>query len=480
MDEESQTLLSSQVVHSVSLSYLCEKFTCVRCLRGVRHLCLQSKVILIILAWTAIVSELYTLIQVFIAVMISSNVSTSIGENHLVNAVSSPMGFLYALLAMIAMFYPLSGFLADVCCGRFRTIIVGLSIILISSITAAVLFAVGQSTHRSKGNVLLEERVPYLVFECGAVFFTVIGYAVYQANFIQLGLDQLTEAPSMNLSLFIHWAVWADTLGTTVMIVSFSVLSCQHISAREEAVFIVIPFFIFLCFPLFMILTCWKHRWFYTEPGQNNPYKAVIKVLNFVREHKYPLQRSAFTYCDNERPSRIDYAKERYGGPFTTEQVENVKTFVRILTLLVSLGPIFVMEVPSSFVGFAIFGLHTGTGYSKDLHYHCTIWILLESGVLRYIVGSTFLPVYTYIYFFLLRRSIMSKILVRLFIGLVIYILGILSMLAIDLAGHLHSVYDQGIGSHCMFTYTRNNSACLLYTSPSPRDATLSRMPSSA
>ena len=49
-----------------------------------------------------------------------------------------------------------------------------------------------------------------------------------------------------------------------------------------------------------------------------------------------------------ERPSRIDYTKERYGGPFTTEQVEDVKTFVRILLFLVSLGPIFVMEVSSS------------------------------------------------------------------------------------------------------------------------------------
>ena len=37
-------------------------------------------------------------------------------------------------------------------------------------------------------------------------------------------------------------------------------------------------------------------------------------------------------------------------------------------------------------------------------------------------------------------------------------------MLAIDLAGHLHSVNDQGTGSHCMFTYTRNNSAhALMY-----------------
>ena len=40
--------------------------------------------------------------------------------------------------------------------------------------------------------------------------------------------------------------------------------------------------------------------------------------------------------------------------------------------------------------------------------------------------------------------------------------LGTLSMLAIDLAGHLHYVDDQGTGSHCMFTHTRNNSAYAL------------------
>ena len=37
--------------------------------------------------------------------------------------------------------------------------------------------------------------------------------------------------------------------------------------------------------------------------------------------------------------------------------------------------------------------------------------------------------------------------------------LGTVSMLAIDLAGHLHSVDDLGTGSHCMFIYTRKNGA---------------------
>ena len=41
--------------------------------------------------------------------------------------------------------------------------------------------------------------------------------------------------------------------------------------------------------------------------------------------------------------------------------------------------------------------------------------------------------------------------LTRWWIGLFLYFLGLLSMLIIDLAGHLHSVIDQGVGSHCMF-----------------------------
>ena len=61
-------------------------------------------------------------------------------------------------------------------------------------------------------------------------------------------------------------------------------------------------------------------------------------MLLYTRKHRYPIQRSAFTYCDDEVPSRLDYAKERYGRPFTTEQVEDVKTFFKILMLCIDLA----------------------------------------------------------------------------------------------------------------------------------------------
>ena len=48
------------------------------------------------------------------------------------------------------------------------------------------------------------------------------------------------------------------------------------------------------------------------------------------------MQNIIVTLCF-EVPSRLDLAKKRYGGPFTTEEVENVKTFGRILLVLISL-----------------------------------------------------------------------------------------------------------------------------------------------
>ena len=50
-----------------------------------------------------------------------------------------------------------------------------------------------------------------------------------------------------------------------------------------------------------------------------------------------PVNRSAFTYWENDIPSRIDLGKNKYGGPFTNEEVEDTKTLFRILLLLFSL-----------------------------------------------------------------------------------------------------------------------------------------------
>ena len=127
-----------------------------------------------------------------------------------------------------------------------------------------------------------------------------------------------------------------------------------------------------------LLITCCKRRWFYVELPQRHPYKTVYKVLQFARRHKYPLQRSAFTYSDDYLPSRIDFAKERYGGPFSTEEVENVKTLFRIIVILISLGPVFALQVPASRYIFPLFSYHTHLLKEPN-----TQWIrLVDNGLL--------------------------------------------------------------------------------------------------
>ena len=68
--------------------------------------------------------------------------------------------------------------------------------------------------------------------------------------------------------------------------------------------------------------------------------------------------RSAFTYCDDEKPTRLDFAKERFGGPFSTETVEDVKTFLRILIMLLAVGPTYAVHVSVRYL-FLLYSTYT-------------------------------------------------------------------------------------------------------------------------
>ena len=60
-----------------------------------------------------------------------------------------------------------------------------------------------------------------------------------------------------------------------------------------------------------------------------------------------PIHRSAFTYCEDELPAGLDLGKGKYGGPFTTDEVGDVKSFYGILKVLFALGPVFSLHFPS-------------------------------------------------------------------------------------------------------------------------------------
>ena len=130
-----------------------------------------------------------------------------------------------------------------------------------------------------------------------SLFAFVFGLAGYQANCIQLGLDQLFEAPSQYLGLFIHYAMWVFQSGTLSFITLFSPMLCSHLPNKTIALMFTILYVIVMT--LLLLISYWKHQWFHNEPGHQNPYRTVCGILKFAKSHKYPLQRSAFTYSES-------------------------------------------------------------------------------------------------------------------------------------------------------------------------------------
>ena len=298
-----------------------------------RGLCLPSKAAVLILFWTLIVSAIYMTAEQ--GTIYTTQRLRTLEKQHFHFLAINNFDFLLMYLAfvLLMLIYPIAGFTADICLGRYRAVIVSLCFLLCGlgclAFTTVLLFP---HVIRNPFNTGSERHNAPLFFMLSSVGLLLIipGLAGYQANYIQLGLDQLLEAPSEYLGLFVHWVEWFNELGGTLMLPIFAALfSCTDFLVHTTALSLTPVFFVLLM--LLLIFSCWKRRWFYSEPpGNHNPCKTVVKVLNFARKYSYALQRSAFTYCDDERPSRLDFAKERFGGPFTTEQVEDVKTFFRI------------------------------------------------------------------------------------------------------------------------------------------------------
>ena len=101
-----------------------QKSSCVCSPGKYRYLCVPSKAAILIIVWTAIVGMMFQTVMALSAGAVSGSPQP---QSILVTYAPVP----YAILAFIMIFYPLSGFIADVCCGRLRTVAVSLILLLI-------------------------------------------------------------------------------------------------------------------------------------------------------------------------------------------------------------------------------------------------------------------------------------------------------------------------------------------------------------
>ena len=337
----------------------------------------------------------------------------------------------YSVLNLMFMLHPLGGALGDVYWGRYKAVVCGKAFLTVSmAITSigSIFLLCDYVNNTTKARTLVT------VFIAISLILLFVGLAIFTSNIIQFGLDQLMDKPSESLGVFVHWLVWSVKIGVISIEILYATSQCVTGKAISYVTYMV-PLVFFLLLVFLHLLSSHTRNHFNIDRVKYNPYKLIYKVLNFARKNKYPVGPvSAFTRCYNFRPSRLDYAKERYGGPFTTSDVEDVKSFKNVFILLLTLGPIFVLNLPTSKYFFNKFALHVGESFYSMSNGTCGSNFNLET--MSTTVTVIMFPVYIWFIYSVLQNR-RPKILYRLIIGAIVHITALVSMLVIDLTGHL-------------------------------------------
>ena len=170
-------------------------------------------------------------------------------------------------------------------------------------------------------------QATYTLINIGFLVGTV-GAAGIQSIAVPFNIDQLIGATADELSNVIYWHGFGYPLGyALVRTMSCSITGGLYhqavcLSCSGVTITVVIATYHLL-----------RHH-IDTTPLFGSPIKLIVKVLNYARKNKYPKNRSALTYWEESAPSRLDLGKDKYGGPFTGEEVEDVKTVLRLFPIL--------------------------------------------------------------------------------------------------------------------------------------------------
>ncbi len=220
-----------------------------------------------------------------------------------------------------------------------------------------------------------------------------IAFGGYQANIVLFGIDQLQDASTDEITSFISWYIctWFSSVAIDNFIDMY--LSGKYGILLQK-------FAICICLTLMVILAIAFDRVFLKEPKAQNPFMLIYKVIKYAIKTNHPRYRSAFTYCEDVLPSRIDFGKHKYGGPFTTEEVENVKTFLRLLVVIL-VGSAVSSGIVSIDIGYELI-LQLDTFYFHE--FLKSSWITIEGP--SYFSGAVLVAIYEFIFYPLLRRSL--------------------------------------------------------------------------
>ena len=282
------------------LSELSTKKQCIICCKPTYQMRkLKNKGAIVVLVWNFFVVSVFNYFMAFVV----------------------PYGLETTAVAL-GLTLPFAGWLADIHFGRYKVIRWSMWIMWTASILNTINSVIAQ--------FLTENHRIYTCISLTMTSIMAIGFGGYQANIIQFGLDQLQDSSTTEITAFITWYVWTYYSNGALF-------DYTHICVKPN-------YYVFgqllVCMSITVVISSsyFLQSSLVKEPVTQNPFKLIYKVIRYAIKNKHPLNRSAFTYCEDELPSRIDFGKSKYGGPFTTEQVEDVKTFFRLLVIVAIAG----------------------------------------------------------------------------------------------------------------------------------------------
>ena len=241
------------------------------------------------------------------------------------------------LFVLVVVSAPLSGWLADAKFGNYKVFRVGAVLLFISTVMDCLLLILEELVWEN--NCVLKWTHLCLF---GSLF--VAGVCACFVTALPLGLDQMPDASSSRITSYIAWFVYILFYGGFLS----HILSYFKNDIKGN-IYLVLALISTFCFGILLVSNfLLRPKWLIidSEPKSPQSLKIIYRVLKFAAKHKAHLNRSALTDWEEDIPSRIDLGKSKYGGPFTTEQVEDVKTIVHLL--VVSL-PIFIVCMSLTF-----------------------------------------------------------------------------------------------------------------------------------
>ena len=247
--------------------------------------------------------------------------------NKKVNSLTGALLQSVALNIVAQIFYPLAGWIADVWVGRYRMMRWSFGLLWFGYAGLAFSFAI----------IGLRRDSWIYIYSVWFVLVSV-GSAGVQVNLIPFAADQVLYKTSDELSSFFYWYYWIRNLAGLAYSISFTCTS----TTTSDVYIIIVACVATALVTLTIVLTIVLKDWLADEQERQNPPKMIIGVLLNAVSAKRPQDRSAFSFTGNSsRPHRLDLAKRQHGGKFSEEEVEDVKTFGRILFLLLSAAGIF-------------------------------------------------------------------------------------------------------------------------------------------